>query len=52
VLVSFDFAELARRFVPVVADWSIPASYKPAVVYVAVILLLLLRPSGLMRMEA
>ena len=52
VLVSFDFAELARRFVPVAADWSIPVSYKPAVVYVAVILLLLLRPRGLMRMEA
>ena len=52
VLVSLDFAELARRFVPVAADWSIPVSYKPAVVYVAVIMLLLLRPSGLMRMEA
>ena len=39
VLVSFDFAELARRFMPVAADWSIPVSYKPAVVYVAVILL-------------
>jgi len=37
---------------PIAADWSIPVSYKPAVVYVAVILLLLLRPRGLMRMEA
>jgi branched-subunit amino acid ABC-type transport system permease component len=27
----------------------IPAEYKPAIVYAAVILVLLLRPSGLMR---
>jgi len=30
----------------------VPVAYKPAVIYVAVILLLLLRPSGLMRREA
>jgi branched-subunit amino acid ABC-type transport system permease component len=29
----------------------IPAEYKPAIVYAAVILVLLLRPSGLMRRE-
>jgi branched-chain amino acid transport system permease protein len=52
LLVSLDIAELASRFVPVTTDWSLPVAYKPAVVYVAVILLLLLRPSGLMRKEA
>lgn len=52
LLVSLDFGELAAQFAPVTRDWSVPAAYKPAVVYVAVILLLLLRPSGLMRKEA
>lgn len=31
--------------------WQIPADYKPAIVYAAVILILLFRPSGLMRRE-
>jgi branched-chain amino acid transport system permease protein len=52
LIVSLDFSELAAQLAPVTGDWSLPVAYKPAVVYVAVILLLLLRPSGLMRREA
>jgi branched-subunit amino acid ABC-type transport system permease component len=52
VIVSLDFSDLAQRLGAAAGDWSVPVAYKPAVIYVAVILLLLLRPSGLMRREA
>jgi branched-subunit amino acid ABC-type transport system permease component len=51
--VAIDLASLvngiARR--DVVGHLRIPADYKPAIVYGAVILVLLLRPSGIMRRE-
>ncbi len=51
--VAVDIAPLVNWiFGPdVVSRLHIPADYKPAIVYAAVILILLLRPSGLMRRE-
>ncbi|MBV8566582.1 MAG: branched-chain amino acid ABC transporter permease [Methylobacteriaceae bacterium] len=51
--VAVNFAPLANLIGG--ADWvsslRIPADYKPAIVYLAVVLILLLRPSGFMRRE-
>ena len=47
-VVAFDLAAL----VPGAPDMHFPVSYKPAIVYGAVVLLLLLRPTGLGRKEA
>jgi branched-subunit amino acid ABC-type transport system permease component len=51
--VAIDLAPLVNRIGgrDVVGLVRIPAEYKPAIVYAAVILVLLLRPSGLMRRE-
>jgi branched-subunit amino acid ABC-type transport system permease component len=51
--VAIDLAPLINRIGgrDVVGLVRIPAEYKPAIVYAAVILVLLLRPSGLMRRE-
>jgi branched-subunit amino acid ABC-type transport system permease component len=51
--VAIDLAPLVNRMGgrDVVGLVRIPADYKPAIVYAAVILVLLLRPSGLMRRE-
>ena len=51
--VAIDLAPLVNRIGGrhVVGLVRIPADYKPAIVYAAVILVLLLRPSGLMRRE-
>ena len=51
--VAIDLAPLVNRISgrDVVGFVRIPAEYKPAIVYAAVILVLLLRPSGLMRRE-
>jgi branched-subunit amino acid ABC-type transport system permease component len=51
--VAIDLAPLVNRIGgrDVVGLLRIPAEYKPAIVYAAVILVLLLRPSGLMRRE-
>jgi branched-subunit amino acid ABC-type transport system permease component len=51
-IISLDFNWLAERLGAGAGDWSVPSAYKPTVVYVAVILLLLLRPTGLTRREA
>ena len=50
--VAIDLAPLVNWFDPgLVSRLRIPADYKPAIVYAAVVLILLLRPSGLMRRE-
>jgi branched-subunit amino acid ABC-type transport system permease component len=51
--VAIDLAPLVNRIGgrDIVGLVRIPAEYKPAIVYAAVILVLLLRPSGLMRRE-
>jgi branched-subunit amino acid ABC-type transport system permease component len=52
VIVSLDFSDLAEWLGLASGDWSLPTAYKPAVVYVAVIMILLLRPRGLTSREA
>jgi len=52
VIIALDFSGIAQRLGLPTGDWSVPSAYKPTVVYIAVILLLLLRPTGLMRREA
>ena len=51
--VAIDFAPLVNRIGggDLVSHFRIPADYKPAIAYGAVILILLLRPSGLIRRE-
>jgi len=51
-IIALDFSGIAERLGVGAGDWSVPSAYKPTVVYIAVILLLLLRPTGLMRREA
>jgi branched-subunit amino acid ABC-type transport system permease component len=52
LIISLDFNDLAKRLGFTAGDWSLPTAYKPAVVYAAVILILLLRPRGLASKEA
>ncbi|MGH6954815.1 MAG: branched-chain amino acid ABC transporter permease [Alphaproteobacteria bacterium] len=51
--VSLDFASLINSFglIEAVDVFRLPAAYKPAIVYAAVILVLLLKPSGLAKRE-
>jgi branched-subunit amino acid ABC-type transport system permease component len=51
--VAIDLAPLVNRIAgdDTVSVLRIPADYKPAIVYLAVVLMLLLRPSGLTRRE-
>jgi branched-subunit amino acid ABC-type transport system permease component len=51
-IISLDFTDLAHWMGGAKGDWSLPTAYKPAVVYAAVILILLLRPRGLAGKEA
>jgi len=52
VIIALDFSGMAQRLGLPAGDWSVPSAYKPTIVYIAVILLLLLRPTGMMKREA